>query len=605
MTPPAATVMNAIEENVPSSPGRWSASSPAVAFLIALSCNAILLFAIFDHFWWAPDDGYYAHIARRLLNGEVLFRDIEDFHLGLVHLVNALSMLLFGETLLSMRYPLVVVALAQSMIVHALIAGRSLPLAIVASLAVSAVGLPQFQNPSANWYVLFIAFVAALLLQTRNHRKTSVLFTLGLLVGIAFLFRHLTAAFLGMAVLVTLLARADPHASEDGATGGQWLARSTILALAGILLAYGLPRLDPFTGPAFLAGPMAVLICVFRGPLTGNRATARILIVTSAGLATAFLPLLVYLAMNAALDDCFRVLLGMSRALLAMPFLDNPRYYHVVLYGLIQFLRSPSLPVFLNAGYWLSLLLLPGIIAFALVRRGWRSTAAMLATPIATVALFVGVAALHYQIPIYLSFVAPLLVAGTAMLASGRSVIAHSITGSWLVLLAFTGFHWQSSLPIPSRALSVLFSASEWPTDEVRLDGRARIVIDRKEAETHTRLLDLIGRNSAPGDAILSMPAIPEFYFLADRRNPLPFANVGLGTFRRLAEVTQRLESDPPALVINRRVDKYHNSDTALLLEWIRARYRLLQSVGEFDVYVAGGAPVGRAPPERDKADGL
>ena len=56
---------------------------------VFLTILAILMVWQFhDQNWWAPDDGAYAHIAERLLKGEVLNGSIYDIHFGLVHFIH-------------------------------------------------------------------------------------------------------------------------------------------------------------------------------------------------------------------------------------------------------------------------------------------------------------------------------------------------------------------------------------------------------------------------------------------------------------------------------------------------------------------------------------
>ncbi|MEZ5826573.1 MAG: glycosyltransferase family 39 protein [Geminicoccaceae bacterium] len=601
----AATALAGAKAIEPTTFPQWQVQA---GFVAALLVNTALLYTIHDHFWWPADDGYYAHIATRLLRGDVLYRDLEDFHLGLVHVVNVLSMALFGETLQALRYPLLLAAIVQSMITYRIVAERSPWLALAASLAVSATGLPQFQNPSANWYVLLVAFVAGYILHRSREREPRLYVSMGALVGVAFLFRHLTAAFLGMAVLIILLTPSNTHerpVSEDEIRSPFRIARGVLVFVGLLLLAYGIPRLDVLTGPLFIAGPVLLAILAFRAPLVNNRQALQVLVCSGLGFALVFAPLLAYLLANSALDDCVRVLFDMSKALLAMPFIDNPRYYHLVLAAFVEFMQSPSPTVLLCSGYWLTLLCLPLVMALGIARRDRSTTSTDSLTSLVTIAVFVGVAALHFQIPIYLSFVAPILVAGTTQLASGKSRRLQILAGLWMTALAITGFSRMSSLPVESRATADLVSGRSVAADEVRLEGRAQIIVDRKDAETYTALLEVIERASEPEDAILALPNNPEFHFLADRRSPLPFVNLGLSVMNRGNEAIARLEADPPRLVIDRRDDKYHNPDTAALLDWVRSRYRLVRSLGDFDLYADAAVPDVREPRSPGKAGAL
>src|SRR4029453_14699153 len=66
--------------------------------LFAASCalNGALLWFFHRRFWYAPDEGNYAHVAQRLLAGEVLHRDVQDVHPGYINLLNGAAFRLFG-----------------------------------------------------------------------------------------------------------------------------------------------------------------------------------------------------------------------------------------------------------------------------------------------------------------------------------------------------------------------------------------------------------------------------------------------------------------------------------------------------------------------------
>src|SRR5215213_9060066 len=86
--------------------------------------NGALLWHFHDRYWYPTDDGLYAHIAERLLNGEVLGRDIQDVHPGTIHFLHAAAMQMFGVDMVSLRYPLLGVGLMQSLFVYLLLRRR-------------------------------------------------------------------------------------------------------------------------------------------------------------------------------------------------------------------------------------------------------------------------------------------------------------------------------------------------------------------------------------------------------------------------------------------------------------------------------------------------
>src|SRR5436305_866534 len=93
---------------------------PWLLAALVLAFDVAVLVHLHDRFWWPPDDGAYAHPAERMLQGEVLHRDVHEAHPAL-HFVNEAALALFGNRLVSLRYPLVAVAAAQALLVFLLL----------------------------------------------------------------------------------------------------------------------------------------------------------------------------------------------------------------------------------------------------------------------------------------------------------------------------------------------------------------------------------------------------------------------------------------------------------------------------------------------------
>ncbi|MBT5459654.1 MAG: hypothetical protein HOK82_23910, partial [Rhodospirillaceae bacterium] len=86
------------------------------AVLIALLATA-MVWQFHDQTWWGPDEGAYAHIAERMLKGEVLNGSIYDLHLGLVHFIHAAAFKIFGTSMVGLRYPLALLTVIQCLLV--------------------------------------------------------------------------------------------------------------------------------------------------------------------------------------------------------------------------------------------------------------------------------------------------------------------------------------------------------------------------------------------------------------------------------------------------------------------------------------------------------
>jgi hypothetical protein len=200
--------------------------------------------------------------------------------------------------------------------------------------------------------------------------------------------------------------------------------------------------------------------------------------------------------------------------------------------------------------------------------------------------LFFSLTAAHYQIPIYLTFTTCLTLTGLIALARSRQEVA--VLAALSIAASLVGLFMHAGQPV-SRGFAGVVRG-----DRVNLDApsgipRASVAMEKADAETYSRIVSDIERYSAPDETILSLPFDPEFYFLSQRRSAFRFLGTSFGIHDQddLAAVQAEMMARPPRVVINRRVDKYHTPLSLRLVETIKRDYRLLEAVGDFDIYVA------------------
>src|SRR5262249_50305226 len=155
------------------------------------SATTFIIVTYFGTFWWPPDEGAYAYVAQRILRGDVLNRDIQDIHAGYVNFANAAALWLFGEDLLSLRYPLAAMAWLQAALAFVLFRNQGALTAAIAALALTALSTVQFLNPTAHWYALFLAVATIVVLSEMPRGARGRIELVGFLVMTAFLFRQL------------------------------------------------------------------------------------------------------------------------------------------------------------------------------------------------------------------------------------------------------------------------------------------------------------------------------------------------------------------------------------------------------------------------------
>src|SRR3954452_2224624 len=94
----------------------WTSSRAqhVASAIVALAVASGLLFSFYNSFWYPPDEGNYAHVAQRVMQGEILNLDVQDVHPGYIMFLHAGALRVFGLDLLSLRYPLVAAELLQA-----------------------------------------------------------------------------------------------------------------------------------------------------------------------------------------------------------------------------------------------------------------------------------------------------------------------------------------------------------------------------------------------------------------------------------------------------------------------------------------------------------
>jgi 4-amino-4-deoxy-L-arabinose transferase-like glycosyltransferase len=166
----------------------------------AIAFGLTVLF--FRNSWWGPDDGIYALVADQMLKGKILFKDIQEIHPGYIDFTNAAVMKLFGRDILVLRYPLLLLFTIEAVLAYFLLK-KSYPksVAILCALIFPLLSYALFNNITANWYAQFLAFILggvfAGVIPVNRHRTLII----GIIVGLAIMFRQTTGVFIGFAAL--------------------------------------------------------------------------------------------------------------------------------------------------------------------------------------------------------------------------------------------------------------------------------------------------------------------------------------------------------------------------------------------------------------------
>jgi hypothetical protein len=546
--------------------------------------NAGILWWFHDRHWYPSDEGIYGHIAERLLAGEVMNRDVQNFHPGYVDFVNAAALHAFGMDLLSMRYPLAAVAFIQAVVVYRLIARRSLMLAAVGSVAVTALGVVQFLNPTANWYCLSLVTVLASWMMTTPREHARRLIVAGVLVGLVGLFRQLTGVFVVFGVLVAILRE---RSSTDGRRG--FLAPALlILILASLLLHLGLSREAQAGGLVlFAAAPVAITGALLLTVRARDRDVAMALLQLCTGGVVAALPLVAYWVVHGSFSAWLSDVVIEAAQFTDLSFLGGGSWYAALpVAALYQAVFSLSPAGIANGFYWSTVSILAAWNGVVTLRR-MRSSAPVEDLTLPILAAFYGLVAMFMENAIYLHFTAGMSLCSILWLNASAPLPARvtiAVVSALLAIVALVYHAGQSSMRGGRELLAGTPAHSAITSAAFFRNG---LRLDPEDREPYRAVAEVIRRETAADDTILALPSDAILYFLADRRNPTRFYNSAVGITRpeTLTSLRNLLERQPPKLVTFRPADKFNTDASLALMAEVRARYELVEVLYGVEIY--------------------
>ena len=555
-----------------------------MALLFVSVFNAVVLVYFHDRFWWPPDEGVYAHTAERMLNGEVLNKDVEEIHTGYIHFIHVASFAAFGTRLVSMRYPLVIVGFLQSLLMFLIFAPRNLLVAVVVAVCATAFGVIQFLNPQPSWYCLLFVTAIAFCLTRMRDRKWTIL-AVGFLIGLIFFFRQITGVFAAMGVLFYLLTERTNEALGEHTAVARGLIALMLLGTVVYLIATSNGSGWVLIGiwPVFLLGES-----VLRHAKTPNKTSLEIVAKLGIGFFASAVPIVVYHLANRSLstfvdDTVFRALDIQQLAYLKLAnFVAQQGYAARTLFQFRSFQEV------VNGFFWLVLPLTTIIAGAVAVKRFAKSRSSTDVGPLPILAVFYALVALFQQIPIYFFYMFPMTIGALFWLslnAKRRTVVTMVCIG-----LAFSAiaFRYQAAQPV-TRSLAGIIRGDRVafvPADTIK---RAGLWVEPQSLETYTALINAIQADSQPNETIFVLPYNSELYFLAERRNPFRFWNTAVGIRPGAEEqhVMNVLRNTPPRVLVIAPGDRNNTTTSEAITAYAREHYSLVQTIGNFEIYRA------------------
>lgn len=590
--------MDSIAFSATPSPGDTRHRSVGIA-LVAGLLPTLLMVLFHDRSWFAPDEGIYAHIAERVLQGEILHRDIQDIHPGYIHYLNALSLQLFGHSLESLRITLAAGSILAALMVAILLNRSGVLVAVIGSVATVALGPLVFLNPSANWYALFLAIGVALVIQRMETGSWGQLLVLGLLIGATFMVRQLSAVFLALGALAAICTFCEsnptlrPFGNKDR-IGAIFLGGGCALAISGYFL---IIRDDLLAWVLFGLGPTVIAILLVQKGRTKFRLSPHFGYLAVGLLVPAF-PVFLQQLLVGDLEKWIFDITRLAASITRIEFVENAGYDVILsdaLFGIFLGINEFNMGGIMASVAILGLLLAPALLAIRVVysiRAGRQDSSIR----VALVALFYAVGNAHYPSLIYLAFAAPLVVAAHLYLASGKSssrwstIVVALISACSVVGLAARQMDVSAGAII--RAQSISWSQSE------RLPSLG-LRIPLNDVARYDSIIESIWNLTHNKDKIFVFPANPEIYFLSKRSNPFSFYNstLGIQTCIQLERVATHLAAaDGPALVVHGPHVKYETDVSLALKKWLDNEFQVEEEHYGFKVYTRPRRTVSSRP---------
>ena len=553
-----------------------------LALALILLFNAAILVYFHDRFWWPPDEGVYAHTAERMLNGEVLNKDVEEIHTGYIHFIHVASFAAFGTKLVSMRYPLVISGFIQSVLMFLIFAPRNLMSSVAVAVCATAFGVIQFLNPQPSWYcLLFVTAIAFCLTRAPDQRWTIP--AVGLLIGLIFFFRQITGVFAAMGVLTYLLT-----AKREDATGRDALLARGLLALmlAGTLV-YLLAGTNGSGWILIGAWPVLLLATALLLTKTTNRSSAETVVKLGVGFAVSALPILLYHVPNGSLSTFFDDTILRALDIQQLAYLKRANYVVQQGYAARMLFQFRSFQQVVNGIFWVVLPLSTVIVGILVVMRFAKSRSSAVVSPLPILAVFYALVALFQQIPIYFFYMVPLTIGALfwLFLNGKRSVVTLATIG---IAFSAIAIYYQAGQPL-TRSLDGIIRGDRVELVPATTIKRAGLWIEPQSLLTYTELITAIQANSQPNETIFVLPYNSELYFLAERRNPFRFWNtaVGIRPGNEEQHVMNVLRSSPPRVVVIAPRDRNNTPTSEAIIAYVREHYSLVQTIGNFEVYRA------------------
>ncbi len=568
--------------------------------------NVVLILAFYNKGWIPNDDGHYSYVAKRLADGDVLSRDIEELHPGYVHFIHAWSLKIFGTSLVSLRYPLMVLMAAQSLLVYVIFRRTHVLVATTAALAMSTLGALQIVNPTTSLYSLAAAVALAGFLVNTTPETRYRAYGIGFLLGLVFLFRQLTAVFISTGTLAFLTTERQPvNARGKDLVLARILLSFALLGLTGYVLTSG----SPTTWILFGTMPLLILAWSIRNATISNVAVLTTGIKLTIGTVVSSLPMVGYHLAHGSLGSWLYDTFIRSMSVNGLEHVGRPIFLPEFIVPALINLAQGAITFKLNSAYWLILLTAAFTLGVGLLRRmsyvarnakagtGPRGLEPAYGLPI--LAVFNAQVSIFIELSYYLYLGAGFSVIGGLWMRSrlriegeaeaARIVTPHNghprwslVAGIFLVLIALI-FH--AGQPF-ARSAAAEVSGVRLNLVESKVPNLGLWILESEE-ERYMDLIEDLDARSEEGDLLVTLPNAAEIYFFSGLENDFRIFNqtISLLNQEEIDDYVEQFQAARPDLIVHDTYSSYNIPRTLGILERISEGFELVRTIERFDVY--------------------
>lgn len=502
--------------------------------LVAL-CSVASLGFYYDIYWHPIDDGVFSYLATQINSGKIFGVDFLTNHPGYHSFLNAWFFRHFGDDMVVLRYPVILMTIAQAIIVAYLLKEQGAFIAFFAGFSAIIMGFLQYPNASPNWICLFWAFCTVLvLLKSDDSVKRNIL--LGILIGTCFMFRHPSGIFLGFGVLAYLIYESGLKLQKPNCNNNYYqsilnkipilskfnpISYSLLIAMIASLLYYSSLMFEPFIFLVYGIWPIMLLIAMLSFRQFSDQILLPKLIFSAIGIIIAIMPMALYQLLYGDFGSWFvnSLLAGNQDIYNRDSFSDDS---HIANFFYLIYLfteKGNNLALFVII-YQIFLFSIPTYLGFFTLKKYYsiqknnfteqESYKNNKLLSLAIVTIFFGYVSFYFQAIGYVYFTFPLFVLLWLYIINDRDNIFPKRTPFIIfIYILYSAALYQSP--------SILYY---WQGRFVKSEiEKVDLYTDRKWNEAYKNILPIIKNNSDEDDYILTAPFHPELYFLSNRRS--------------------------------------------------------------------------------------